>query len=46
MVTSLYIKQLIEKIQRRFIKMIFGFRDKSYEEWLRILRLNILEEMT
>jgi len=37
-------KQLIEKIQRRFVKMIPGFRDKSYEEGLRILRLNTLEE--
>jgi len=37
-------KQLIEKIQRRFVKMIPGFRGKSYEEELRILRLNTLEE--
>jgi len=37
-------KQLIEKIQPRFVKMIPGFRDKSYEERLRILRLNTLEE--
>jgi len=38
-------KQLIEKIQRRFVKMIPGFRDKSYEEGLlRILRLNTLEK--
>lgn len=37
-------KQLIEKIQRRFIKMIPGFEDLSYEEGLRILRLNTLEE--
>jgi len=47
MVTSLgYIKdkQLIGKIQRRFVKMIPGFRDKSYEEGLRILRLNTLKE--
>ena len=39
-------KQLIEKIQRRFIKMIPGFRDKSYEEGLRILSLNTLEKKT
>jgi len=41
-----YIKdeQLIEKIQRRFIKIIPGFRDKSYEEGLRIIRLNTLAE--
>ena len=41
-----YIKdeQLIEKIQRRFTKMIPGFRNKSYEKGLRILRLNTLEE--
>jgi len=32
-------KQLIEKIQRRFIKMIPGFRDKSYEDGLWIVRL-------
>jgi len=35
-------KQLIEKIRpfrRRFVKMIPGFRDKSYEEGLQILRL-------
>jgi len=37
-------KQLVEKIQRRFIKMILRFRDKSYEEGLRILCLNTLEE--
>jgi len=37
-------KQLIEKIQRRFMKMIPGFEDLSYEEGLRILRLNTLEE--
>jgi len=37
-------KQLTEKIQRRFIKMIPGFRDKSYEEGLWILHLNTLEE--
>jgi len=37
-------KQLIEKIQRRFVNMIPGFRDKSYEEGQRILRLNTLEE--
>jgi len=37
-------KQLIEKIQRRVIKMIPGFRDKSYEDGLRILRLDTLEE--
>jgi len=36
-------KQLIEKIQRRFVKVISWFRDKSYEEGLRILRLNTLE---
>jgi len=37
-------KQLIEKIQCRFIKMIPGFRDKSYEDGLQILRLDTLEE--
>ena len=37
-------KQLIEKIQGRFVKMIPGFRDKSYEEGLQILCLNTLEE--
>jgi len=37
-------KQLIEKIQRQFIKMIPGFKDLSYEEGLRILRLNTLEK--
>ena len=37
-------KQLIEKIQQRFIKMIPGFRDKSYEEGLQIICLNTLEE--
>ena len=37
-------KQLTEKIQRRFIKMIPGFEDLSYEEGLRILRLSTLEE--
>ena len=37
-------KQLIEKIQRQFIKMIPGFKDLSYEEGLRILRLNTLDK--
>jgi len=37
-------KQLIEKIQRRFLKMIPGFKDLRYERGLKILRLNTLEE--
>jgi len=41
-----YVKdeRLIEKIQRRFIKMIPRFQDLSYEEGLKILRLTSLEE--
>ena len=35
---------MIEKIQRRFIKMIPRFKDLSCEEELRILILNTLEE--
>jgi len=37
-------KQLIEKIQCRFLKMIPGFKDLRYETGLKILRLNTLEE--
>jgi len=37
-------KQLIEKIQGRFLKMIPGFKDLKYERGLKILRLNTLEE--
>jgi len=32
-------------LQRIFVKMIPGFRNKSYEEGLRILRLNTLEDV-
>jgi len=37
-------KQVIKKIQRRYVKMIPGFRHKSYEKNLRNLRVNTLEE--
>jgi len=37
-------KQLIEKVQRRFIKMLPEFKDTKYEEVLKKLKLNTLEE--
>ena len=37
-------KQLIEKVQRRFIKMLPEFKDIKYEEALKKLKLNTLEE--
>jgi len=37
-------KQLIEKVQRRFIKMLPEFKHKKYEEVLEKLKLNTLEE--
>ena len=37
-------KQLIEKVQRRFIKMLPEFKDIKYEDALKKLKLNTLEE--
>ena len=37
-------KELLEKVQRRFTKMIKGMKGKSYEERLRKLNLWSLEE--
>jgi len=37
-------KQLIERIQRRFIKMIPEFKGLEHEDGLRKLKLNTLEE--
>ena len=37
-------KELLEKVQRRFTKMIKGMKDKSYEERLQRLNLWSLEE--
>jgi len=37
-------KELLEKVQRRFIKMINNMKGKSYEERLHCLKLWTLEE--